>query len=1656
MLCFLLASCSMDIKDSEPKVTEISIYSTGKIEYLSGEDFNVSDYSVFIKYSDGETEIIPLTKEMVNKSALDMSVPEEKKKVTITYGGVSTELFIKVNQLVFDKIELTSVPNKTTYVEGESVDTDGAVISIFYEGGSKVSINVTHEMLDSYSNAVGVRNITMHYFGEVLKFAVEFIPKTVISIDILRPPKQVNVFKNYGDNLSRDNMKIRLRYDNGVTEEFENSIMSADSNAEQVAANRNKWASQIESNLKIYIKDDEVDSAVAAKVSYIQSDVTNEIEYNFNGTCRVAVGQVVDNTTVIATTSYLEDVISKSEGIVTAAEEGKVTVSRFIQYQCNKTVYQVGDIVNNEEIIGTYSGTNVKAEISGQVVEKTSGSITLRALPTSTFVIGVIDRSFAKMEILSTPTTKKDGNSVYNIIQGDTLDLSTGMVKVIYDNGESENFRMDNGHISLVKTSTNLKKEIEGLTFTGIEDKKNIIVGGAYELQYGYTLEDTDMEQYLNTTVSIVDNLGNVYVNGNRYFNPENNKVYTVSITVTYYNTVTQEKKVSEASYSIATGDAIPDKGRLDISEAGLHTLHILYDGMEDQYAEMQVTVVQKVPTEIIVDANTNNITNYNFYIGDELPFNSIRYKIRYSNEEVDADWTPVGKDMVISTSDFVERKNEAYICADVGTEQSITIALKENSAITFVFIFNIVPYQISNIKITKQPDDKFLSAKGNSNGIIGSSLIDLTGAVFSVSYSNGKNMILEDYSYESLSLNALLSNGINGLLPLLRIAFDDNDFEEKTIEQIYDKPEPYKATLTFTDKYGQSYTLNEVDGLMEYFIVDRKPDSIKVTTNVYHDQQQIKTDYIQCEDWDFTNLELFVTYQNGTGYDSETVPLRKEMVFDSTTNEIGQNFKLYIRYLGVKEETPTLSYNVSERKETGITMVKRGKADYLATDGELDLSEYLFRLSYNAGTSKEIVGITAFDGGEMKMGWWYEIFDAEIKDGDEKPSPSYNYNGEMIESNMRTIGYKMIRLHHTNALEALDGNNKQYSDVFTDFYIEITYNGTGINHIAFEDTDKFADNVPVLGVFATGMPLIYTHYDENTDTLRTRLLTIYYENGQKAYIKMTDDMVSISYMVNDKTPGYRMVTVDFGGMECNFKADMRNAELTAIELTTVPTTNYISGDEISIDGGILKAVYKDEQGNEFYNYVLLSNNTPFLEFSQIKSEIPVYKDGEYLKFQTETITITYGPENNKITTTYEIRIYNKLDLEFRYGNVIFFYGNTKEAIATPIQDISEFVLPDNIVLKYVSDEFFVTKDFYDSLSASEKTYYIEIIVKLDKNSSESTVMYVRKNNIMDTRPYTPARGDARYYILMQVGGNHYYRSRNYCYQEYLIIRKVIEVNVLNYTERAFVFRFETDNNPAAIDYLYNNIANINNSYMAQYNFITNIILASPNQKYFEVIVNLNSDYTDTDLPSVEAIYNGIQAQIQAKCNILKFAKTKGVNTMQYSGQQPEYISYTIAKGETLKLGGILELLNGNLELDKYVTGLSSVTNNNGTLYHNNYTVDLVNDNAYYLISPCEVDENGIEILGLDENTNELTIGKDDEITLLVKASGEQAQRADNGYPIAYYTDESRSENSKIDGFPTEAGRYYARLTEGYYIYGENALKAGQPYELDFVLILQP
>lgn len=114
-------------------------------------------------------------------------------------------------------ISVTSNPSKVTYLEGESLDTNGLVITAKYDDGSTANITSSCT-LSGYSNTPGVKTVTATYSGKQTAFTVTVNAKSPTKLTIESTPTKT--VYNVGDTIETTGLKAKVTYNNNTSVTF--------------------------------------------------------------------------------------------------------------------------------------------------------------------------------------------------------------------------------------------------------------------------------------------------------------------------------------------------------------------------------------------------------------------------------------------------------------------------------------------------------------------------------------------------------------------------------------------------------------------------------------------------------------------------------------------------------------------------------------------------------------------------------------------------------------------------------------------------------------------------------------------------------------------------------------------------------------------------------------------------------------------------------------------------------------------------------------------------------------------------------------------------------------------------------------------------------------------------------------------------------------------------------------------------------------------------------------------------------------------------------------------------------------------------------------------------------------------------------------------
>lgn len=190
-----------------------------KTEYLEGKDeFSPSGGELTLTYNNGTSKTVDMKDAAF--TGFDNSTPGVQT-VTVSYGGKTTTLKVTVIEKTLEKIELTTLPSKTQYLEGkDKLQKDGGVITLYYNNGKTATVSLNDADVTGFNNrVVGTQTLTVHYMEKTTQFEVKIIAKSVSRISVASVPDVVTYLEGK-DELSADGGKITVYYNNDTEDEI--------------------------------------------------------------------------------------------------------------------------------------------------------------------------------------------------------------------------------------------------------------------------------------------------------------------------------------------------------------------------------------------------------------------------------------------------------------------------------------------------------------------------------------------------------------------------------------------------------------------------------------------------------------------------------------------------------------------------------------------------------------------------------------------------------------------------------------------------------------------------------------------------------------------------------------------------------------------------------------------------------------------------------------------------------------------------------------------------------------------------------------------------------------------------------------------------------------------------------------------------------------------------------------------------------------------------------------------------------------------------------------------------------------------------------------------------------------------------------------------
>ena len=275
-------STEFDITVKENTVTKIEITKQPtKTEYIEGQNFDATGMIVKATYLDGtEKEITDYTIENGNELGKDVT------EVEIKFGKFSAFVPVTVSENILVSIEVTTPPTKTEYVEGQTFDKTGMVVTGTLLDGSSVLISgysVSENKLSTDDTKIEV------VFKEKITYVNIVVKKNIVTkIEVTKQPIKTEYVE--GQKFDKTGMVVKATYldgtENTITDyNISNTTLKADDEEIEVEFEG------VKTSVKINVTKNKVEKIEITKLP-------NKTQYS--------VGEKFDATGMVVKAKYLD------------------------------------------------------------------------------------------------------------------------------------------------------------------------------------------------------------------------------------------------------------------------------------------------------------------------------------------------------------------------------------------------------------------------------------------------------------------------------------------------------------------------------------------------------------------------------------------------------------------------------------------------------------------------------------------------------------------------------------------------------------------------------------------------------------------------------------------------------------------------------------------------------------------------------------------------------------------------------------------------------------------------------------------------------------------------------------------------------------------------------------------------------------------------------------------------------------------------------------------------------------------------------------------------------------------------------------------------------------------------------------------------------
>lgn len=418
-----------------PVVSAVSIILEPNVKVFAvGTAFDFTGAKAKISYVGGVTEYKDITAEATTGGNIHHV---GKQTITYEFGGKSATFEVEVIGVSLDKIVLTKLPDKLSYMEGHPLELSGMVVTAVMNNGMENTVGEGYTV-SGYSAEPGTHTITVTYLGKTASFEVSVAAKNLVSLAMNALPDKLEYIS--GQPFDESGMQVLALYDNGdvvVTEDYTLSGYDNVPGIKNVIISLGNQSVSFPVRVVARTITDFRLVSIPTKLEYIEYDAFDSTGLKAEVTYNDGLTEVVTGYTVVGFSSKpgTHTLSVAYEGFVKSFEitvlprvlvDVKVTAP-------DKVAYYLGEVFDSTGMIVTACYNNGQ-EIAVDEYQVTGFESAAPGPKTVTVTYGGISRSFA-VAVQERSVIETGGNMIVGGVIGRKGDTTVVPVNVTKNTG---------------------------------------------------------------------------------------------------------------------------------------------------------------------------------------------------------------------------------------------------------------------------------------------------------------------------------------------------------------------------------------------------------------------------------------------------------------------------------------------------------------------------------------------------------------------------------------------------------------------------------------------------------------------------------------------------------------------------------------------------------------------------------------------------------------------------------------------------------------------------------------------------------------------------------------------------------------------------------------------------------------------------------------------------------------------------------------------------------------------------------------------------------------------------------------------------------------------------------------------------------------------